>query len=171
MQLTPIRVVFFALPSLLAMAACGQVTGLSNDYQFDLVDDGGSSATGDASGDATASDASSSTDARVDAADAAPKCSTAQTTLANTRLSQFSGTPACKSCLATSCCTDIEPCTSASECKRVLSCRLDCTTKAADQRPDCYSNCSNGNAPPALYTQGVGACSTASCKTQCGFPQ
>jgi hypothetical protein len=168
MQLTPIRIVFFALPSLLAVAACGQVTGLSNDYQFDLAD-GSSSATGDASGDASASDGSSSTDARADAADAAPKCSTAQTTLAATRLNQFAGTPACKSCLASSCCTDIEPCTSASECRRSLSCRLDCTDKPADQQHDCYNNCTNGNPPPAVYAQGVGACSAASCKTQCAF--
>lgn len=159
MQLTPIRIVSLGLTCVVAVAACGQITGLSNDYAFDL--DAGKS---DAA-DAHAADA-------LDAADGGPetgsKCSAAQTTLASTRLSQLGGTQACRSCLASACCTDVEPCTSASDCRRHLSCYLDCTPKVADQRPDCFSNCS-GNTP-ALYTNGIGACSVASCEAQCGFP-
>jgi hypothetical protein len=165
MQLTPIRIVSFALTSLVAVSACGQVTGLSNDYAFDLGD-GGGKGNGDAAGDASASDGA--LDAAADGAETGAKCSTAQTTLASTRLSQLGGTQACRSCLAASCCTDVEPCTSASDCRRHLSCMLDCTPKAADQRPDCFANCT-GNVP-AVYTNGIGACSIASCDAHCGFP-
>lgn len=177
MHLTPIRFVtcFLALPFGLVVGtgACGQVTGLSNDYVYDLQEDGGAAA-GDASGDAATADAPKSdapTDAPTDTADAA-KCSLAQANSTQQRLNQTNGSNACKLCLATACCTDVDSCLNANECKRALSCRLDCTTMTGVDRQDCFTTCnsnSGGNTTPPAYTNGVGACSAAACSTPCAF--
>ncbi|GAC1545087.1 MAG: hypothetical protein NVS3B10_09250 [Polyangiales bacterium] len=57
MLLTPVRILtcVLAMPFALVVgtAACGQVTGLSNDYVYDLKEDGGSTAA-DALGESTA---------------------------------------------------------------------------------------------------------------------
>ena len=175
MQLTPIRFVtcVLALPFVLVVGtrACGQVTGLSNDYLFDLQEDGG--AAGDASGDAAATDGSKSdapTDAANDSADAA-KCSSGQAGSIELRLTQINGATPCKQCLANDCCTDVDSCLDAQDCRRALSCRLDCTDKTGTDRHDCFSACTNGggNTTPASYTNGVGACSAASCSSTCAF--
>jgi hypothetical protein len=170
MHLTPTRLAFLALPFLLA-AACGQVTGLSGDYLFDLTEAG--TANGDAAGDAASSDGSL-TDARADAFEgAAPKCSATQSGLATNQLSTLSGAPACKTCLANACCTDVETCMNTSTCSRALTCRLDCTTKTGIDRTDCFNACANGGSgtTPPLFTNGVGACSGSSCKSMstCAF--
>ena len=175
MQLTPIRFVTFALavPFVLVVGtgACGQVTGLSNDYLFDLQEDG---AAGDASGDSTTADGAKSdapVDAAADTADAA-KCSVAQATSTQVRLAQINGAMACKSCLASDCCTDVDSCLNVQDCKRAVTCRLDCTTMTGVDRHDCFTTCnsnSGGNTTPASYTSGVGACATSSCSTTCAF--
>ena len=176
MQLTPIRFVTFALavPFVLVVGtgACGQVTGLSNDYLFDLQEDG---AAGDASGDSTAADGAKSDapiDARADAAMAdAAKCSVAQAGNTELRLTQLNGLMACKDCLANDCCTEVDSCLNVNDCKRALTCRLDCTTMTGVDRHDCFNTCnsnSGGNVTPASYTSGVGACVT-SCSTTCAF--
>ncbi len=177
MQLTPIRqragvavALVVPLVLLLTTGACGQVTGLSNDYLFDLQQDGGGS---DANGDAAAATDAPKGDAIADAnADrAAPKCSVAQAASATVRMSQMTGLMACKDCLANNCCTDVETCSNSSECRRAFACRLDCTTLTGTDRHDCFNACMNGggNPTPASWTSSVAACSKSSCDSICAF--
>lgn len=160
-----------ALPVLLFATACGQITGLSDDYQFDL--DGSSGGTrqgdgGDASADGASADASG--DAPVDSADGAAKCTAAQRESANQRLSAFGGITACKVCLAGSCCTQVDTCSRATDCARVLGCELECTAKLTVERQQCLKSCQNaGGGVPPLFANGVGACATTSCTQDCGF--
>lgn len=175
MQLTPIRFVTFALAVpfvvVVATGGCGQVTGLSNDYLFDLQEDGGP--VGDAAGDgADGAKGDGSIDGAVDtgAADAA-KCSTAQAGNTTLRLTQLNGAMACKDCLSNDCCTEVDSCLNVQDCRRALTCRLDCTTMTGTDRHDCFNTCnsnSGGNVTPPAYTNGVGACVT-SCSTTCAF--
>ena len=155
------RLLTLALPlAAVAAASCGQVTGLSDDYQFDLVDGGA------ADGARDSASADGPLDSALDARDA-NACTPQATALAFAKLN---GTPACKTCLAQACCTDIEVCTKVSECKNLLSCKLDCTTQG-DQRAQCQNKCANnGGGAPASYTSGVGACGGAACKQECGLP-
>lgn len=160
------RCTAIALPLILVALACGQVTGLSSDYQFDLVD-GGSKA--DAAGDARQSDAPSSGDAASDAKDASAIACTAQETASALSKLTSNGTTQCKNCLASACCGEVELCTKTSDCRNVLFCKLDCTDQG-DQRAQCQSRCGNGGAGLALYTSGIGACGGRACNADCGFP-
>lgn len=165
MHLTRTRLAAVALVSALALAACGQVTGLSDDYTYDL--EGGASADG-AAGDATKSDgATEAGDAGVDATN---KCTTAQTVAAAKKLNTggLNGTQICKSCLAASCCTDIDTCTTNPDCTRTLGCKLDCTEKQPSERPGCFKSCSGGT-PSTVFQSGIAQCSAGACATQCGF--
>lgn len=188
MHLTPIRIAptlsaIGALGAFCALVvgagACGQVTGLSNDYLFDLQEDGGTAR--DASGgDATTVEGGSKTDAPADAptdtgagADAAT-CSAAQAQSTQLRMTQLNGSTGCKQCLASDCCTTVDSCLNVSECKRALSCRLDCTTMSGIDRHTCFNACnsnSGGNTTPESYTSGVGACAASACAatTACAF--
>lgn len=157
------RCVTIALPLAFAVLACGQVTGLSDDYQFDLVDGGPSKA--DGAGDATKVDSpvgDSALDVRP-----ANACTPQATAAALAKMS--GGTADCKVCLASLCCADVETCASAAECQKVFSCKLDCTDQG-DQRAQCLSRCSNGGPGAQAYASGVGQCGGHSCKTECGFP-
>ncbi len=176
MHFTRISFVTFALAltlgsGALSLAACGQVTGLSNDYVFDLQQDGGGIAP-DAKGDG----ASGITDAPVDvvadvateAAAEAGKCSASDKTMAEEHLSQDTGSMPCKDCLATECCTEVDTCSGTGDCRKALACRLDCTTKAGLDRHTCLQICNSntgGNTTPTSYTNGVGACAASSCAT------
>ena len=167
MYLTRSRICLLALPCVLAVA-CGQVTGLSNDYQFDLTDGGTTS--GDAAADAHP-DSPSSVEAGPDAG-SGPKCSTAERTLATANLATIdkNGAPDCRTCLVDACCSDIDTCASApvgttnSECKRALSCRLDCTTRSGSDRTDCLSQCTS----PVVFAK-LSVCSSSNCMGTCGF--
>lgn len=170
MQNTRIRILAVSLGALAGLAACGQVTGLSDDYLFDLTE-GGAATGGDASGDASKSDAPGTGDAAADARDATARaCTVPETTNALQHLQAFGGTALCKTCLAGKCCTDVVECAGKSECGRVLGCKLDCTERSGVDRTNCYKSCNNSNGgPPMLFTNGVGACSTASCASDCAF--
>ena len=161
--------VFVAVAVAGSMSACGQVTGLSDDYLFDLTDGG---ATKDGAADTATADGSSSTDAAADVqVDAANKCTVAQANNAAQKLDKYNGSMACKTCLAGSCCTDVEACSVANtDCNHVLSCKLDCTDRTGTERTSCFASCNNsGAAVPAIYTQGVGMCGAGPCATACGF--
>ena len=186
MQRTPIRLANFgpALPVaclagfaalVVGIGACGQVTGLSNDYLFDLQEDGGTAL--DASGDATAEGGSKTdapADAPVDTGPDAATCSFAQAQSTQLRMTQLNGASGCKQCLASDCCTAVDSCLNVSECKRALSCRLDCTTMSGTDRHSCFNACnsnSGGNTTPESYSSGVGACAASACAatTACAF--
>ena len=174
MYLTPHRVASFALGVLaLAMATggCGQVTGLSDDYVYDL-EGGASSGDGGGSGDgATKTDAPTTTESGTDGGvNPINKCSNSQSVRAGQKLAPYNGTAVCKSCLATSCCNDVETCTANADCNHVFSCKLDCTEKSAADRSQCFKSCSlNGGAPSPVYQSTIGACGPAACTKECGL--
>jgi hypothetical protein len=166
--------VYLVLPfALAALAACGQVTGLSDDFEFDLVDGGTATVDGggaDGTADAPRSDGSTTDGSAGDAADASNKCSASDTTAATQRLAEYNGTVVCKACLAPACCTDIDVCFHDENCSRVLGCKLDCTTRSGGERSQCFKNCNtSGGGVPPLYTNGIGACSTSACNAKCAF--
>jgi hypothetical protein len=183
MQLTPIRLLtgVLAMPLMVVVlaasaGACGQVTGLSNDYVFDLQEDGGG-VTGDAKADTAANADGAKTDGTTDApvtpVDAAT-CSSTQAATIEQRLTQFNGSTECKTCLSNDCCTDVDSCLNITECRKAFECRLDCTTMSGTDRHSCFQTCdsnSGGNVTPMSYTSGVGACATSKCSaaTACAF--
>jgi hypothetical protein len=167
MQSTPIRIGILALPVLVAAAACGQVTGLSNDYTYDL--EGGASAADGATGDGATTDGTAGEGGDSGAPDATNKCSQSDSFKAAQRLSQFNGTQVCKTCLASSCCTDVDTCTSNGDCDHVLSCELDCTEKPVGQRSECFKQCTVNGGKPAVFTNGVLACASGACSNPCGL--
>jgi hypothetical protein len=171
MHFTPNRLASLLVPvalvALAALAACGQVTGLSNDYEFDLVE--GGAGDGGSAGDGSKSDAPSDATSG-DAADATKTCTTAESATAFMRLNTYSGTTTCKTCLAPSCCTDVDACFHDTDCSRVLGCKLDCTTKNSAERQQCFKGCgTSGSGVPDLFTNGIGACSASACRSQCAF--
>jgi hypothetical protein len=165
MKPSTFRVVLVALPLALGVSAalvasgCGQLTGLSNDYTYDLAE------AGDASGDGAV-------DGAADAADAsdAGKCSAAAAATSAGKLAQAKGSALCEACLANNCCTTVDSCI-ASSCKQHLFCVVGCTSiQAANDRTSCLNNCTNGgSAATASFTNGVGQCAGVACKTECGF--
>jgi hypothetical protein len=170
MKPSTLRVVLVNLSLALGVSAalvaggCGQLTGLSNDYTYDLAE-GGDASKGDGAVDGAADAA--------DAADAsdAGKCSTSAANTTEAKLAQAVGSATCKSCLAYSCCTTVDTCVNTQSCKQHLFCVLDCTSiQAANDRASCLSNnCNNGGGATALFTNGVGQCAGVACKAECGF--
>jgi Tfp pilus assembly protein PilW len=166
MKPSTLRVILVALPLALgapvALVAggCGQLTGLSNDYTYDLSEGGDASSDG-------------AVDAAADAADAsdAGKCSAAAAATTATKLAQTNGSAVCEACLASSCCTSVDSCVAVASCKSHFFCLLDCTSiQAANDRASCVKNCSNGGSSATpLFTNGVGQCAGVACKTECGF--
>lgn len=163
-----IGIALLAPPALLA--ACGQITGLSDDYQFDLVESG-TAADGALDGSTEAAPGDAGPDVRDGASpDATNSCTAVETAAATQRLGAYGGTPACKACLAPACCDDVAACADDGECSRVLGCKLDCTARPSPDRQQCFERCNNVGGPvPALYTSGMGACAIAACKQTCAF--
>ncbi len=167
MHLTPIRLSALALATALLVGACGQVTGLSDDYTYDL--EGGATGDGSSEG-ATTGDGAASGDGSSDAArDAANKCTTAQTLATTQTLQSYNGTTICNTCLARACCTDVDTCSLNQECDKVLGCKLDCTQGAPGDRAQCLKSCTSSGNPNSLFTTTVGACSGAACRQECGL--
>jgi hypothetical protein len=153
---------------MLAIAACGQVTGLSDDYTYDLE---GGAATADGGGDSAKTDGPTGDGATDAGFDATNKCTTAQTLATSKKLNNnFNGTQLCKTCLATSCCNDVDTCTATQECNRVLACKLDCTEKQPGERPACFKACTlGGSTPSPVFQSGVAMCAAAACARECAF--
>lgn len=133
--------------SLALVGACAQVTGLSDDYRYDLVD-----GSADAS---TANDASSADAARDGSAtsDGGERCSAAERAGAQTTIGRSGGdelTAQCRTCLATNCCDEVAECGRQSDCAQSMECIFGC------QR--------NGNKGPCLngckqtFSATVGSC-------------
>jgi hypothetical protein len=137
------------LPIALA-PACAQVTGLSDDYQYDLVD--GSAG--------QEQDASTTKDGGAQAADAAreggaagDRCSAAERSEAQATIGQAGGDgiPAqCRMCLATNCCDEIATCGQQDECTQSMKCIFGC------QKNGNKSQCINGCR--STFATKVGSC-------------
>jgi len=155
-------VFIFAAPFAAALvAACGMVTGLSDDFTFD-GGEGGPSTTGDAAGDAQGGDSGGGdTGAGRDAGE--NKCTSGQAARAFSAM-QGTGTLECRTCLAQSCCTAITNCHN--DCGARLQCDLDCTTKG--NRANCEQQCTTDK-PSPTFSADLLTCAKDSCNTQCGF--
>lgn len=151
------------LPMVL-VSACGQITGLSDDYTYDLG--AADSATKEGGTDASASDGSSSADVVTTndgASDSGLRCTDTQRNAALASMTQMKN-DTCKACLATRCCTAVQACTAQTNgCRVTLSCHLDCGEKGNPQQ--CFNTqCTNGT---EVTFQAVRSCATSFCKNEC----
>jgi hypothetical protein len=145
----------------LAVASCGQLTGLSDDYHYDLEpgsNDGGGSGEG---GGGRPSDAGGTTDAKTDAR--APTCSAGEVSTANTVMISASGDNvpiACRTCLADECCKQVTTCGENNDCNNAMKCVFGCQ-KGGGNKTQCLSTCN-----VAFQTE-VNPCVQASCSSAC----
>lgn len=137
---------------------CGQVTGLSDDYTFDLADAAGSSDA--AAGDAKA-DGAATGDGATGSGDSGSATCKAQATAYLT--TENAGSAVCRTCVANNCCTGVNACSPSSACRNDLKCVLDCSTSDVG-RQACVSKCQ------ANQGNGFGAvlqCMQQSCASPC----
>jgi hypothetical protein len=136
-------------------AACAQVTGLSDDYTFDL--DGGKRDGGEGG-----ADGSSSGDAITPG-----KCSVADTSQAAEDISNANGdkiaSAACRTCLAANCCSSIHACAGDGTCKDAMSCIFGCQAKPQNEKRRCLDGCNEG------AFGAVGTCSRQDCQQDCNL--
>lgn len=146
---------------LIGVGACGTLTGLSDDYTFDLaVQPGVEGGSADGS---TASDGSSPPDASFDAG----MCTATQAESTNNYLSGASGSSDCKSCLQTSCCVPVAQCvTGSGNCKNRLDCNLKCTEQGGNARQTCLNQCQATVPTGSAAYVDVTRCQ---CQSRCGF--
>jgi hypothetical protein len=146
---------------LITSASCAQVTGLSDDYRYDLAGDGSTSTTNAEAGAGDAGDGSTS-DARL-------QCSASDRSRAGTEISNAGGdslSGPCRQCLATTCCAPIDTCANNSECQAVMKCTFSCLKEngSATAKAQCIDNCR-----PGPLFQAVTTCAHASCASTCPF--
>jgi hypothetical protein len=163
-RLTLCRGIFacaFAL--VVPLGACGQVTGLSDDYRFDQLADGGSlpdGESGDGQADGPKGDApgTSPTDG---APDARESCTNPQQAVAQEQLTSAGGELllACRNCLAANCCKSINVCASGNECDNSMKCVFNCQGHQGSAKLQCLNQCS------AAFENVVGACIASACDT------
>lgn len=156
-KMRPAAWLAFALVAAIPIA-CAQVTGLSNDYKYDLVSDGGGDGAGGegGAGDGGGNDGGGGT------------CGVVEVGNADADLATINGNENCKTCLATSCCSDVTDCfgPSVQGCKDSLSCELDCTTKEGSSRVSCFRGCQQNS---AASFEPLKTCADRACRQQCGF--
>jgi hypothetical protein len=149
-----------AAAGLVFVVACGEVTGLSDDYTFDGGGEG-ASASGDASDGGTES--GSTTDAG--------SCGPIAADAAAHNPTILGASDVCRSCLSQKCCVEVVECSLANDCAKRLNCNAACTRSGGGGGgggvKDCIANCSD-TTPPASYAK-VGACADTNCSTTCGF--
>ena len=135
-----------ALVMLLA-SACGQITGLSDDYHYDLDTAGGGQA-----------DASAAGDGAADAApDAGERCTASEGARADRAISEAAGEEVpqqCRTCMASSCCDAISRCAQNADCAQSMKCIFNCQRTGGGGGGK--NQCLNGCKP--TFTMVVGAC-------------
>ena len=153
--------VALAVGVLLPVASCAQITGLSDEYRYDLEAGAGSSEDGSAVGlDASPGDARSDADARA-------QCSADDRTRTGTQLASASGellSPQCRTCLAASCCAPIDACAKSSDCQASMKCVFQCQKSgSAASKRQCLSDCN------VAAFQRVGSCAESGCAGACNL--
>lgn len=157
------RAAFALVLSTVLVSACGQVTGLSDDYTYDLGAPDGATSEGGAVdapiGDGSSGDVMTTSDG----GDSGLRCTDAQRSAALSSMAQMKN-DTCKACLATRCCTAVQACTTQSSgCRMTLACHLDCGEKGNPQQ--CFNTqCMNGN---EVTFQAVRSCATSFCNKEC----
>ncbi|MDF2694214.1 MAG: hypothetical protein K0S65_2597 [Labilithrix sp.] len=148
-QRTSARLVSILACALPCLASCAQVTGLSDDYRYDLTDqpstDGG---IGNDAGDGGGATAGS--------------CSPGDRMQAAASINSANGStlPArCASCLAGDCCGDINVCAADDTCNRSMQCVFNCQRQGNKQ--ECVARCDG------TFLRTAGSCVQTSCMTLC----
>lgn len=143
-----LRSVLFAMSisTLAILSACGTLTGLSDDYQYVL--DGGGTAGTDGSTNDGASGASSGNpgDPSDAAAEGGRECTTTERARATTQMTAVSGDllpNACRQCLASNCCDEIDSCAKSGECANSMRCVFQCQKEngSGNQKVNCVNDC------------------------------
>jgi hypothetical protein len=144
----------------LAPCSCGQLTGLADDYRYDL-DAGGAPETSAA--DPSTADASDDAPHDASADSHAPACTAVQTEAAQTALTTNDGSnvpSACRTCMADSCCTEIQTCAKNANCAASMKCIFDCQQKGGG-KAQCLNNCAKA------FATVVGTCVQNDCNADC----
>jgi hypothetical protein len=137
--------------AVIVLGACGMVTGVDQDYTFDLPGDAGVGTRDSAARDSAARDSATDVDAGRDAGmcpEPSPKPPSVQGS---------SITPKCWMCLTVKCGCEVYDCTNNSQCARLLACAND--TKQSSL-PGCEQN----------VTASLRRCLVDGCSTDCFQP-
>jgi hypothetical protein len=166
----------FSIASVLAaaaVAACGTITGLSDDYKYDLADgasSGGDGSTPDGAGDGASGDAGSDA---LPSFDAGGTCNPSQANNFHDYVNGLPGNAECKACIAASqCCLTVAACQAAGggNCKNRFECDLECTAQqSAPQRLTCLNTtCPTQDPTTSTTWVNVARCVNQDCSTKCG---
>jgi hypothetical protein len=158
----------------LLVSACGMVTGLSDDYRYDLdassslpSGDGGTSGDGgklpDGGNGGGPRDGSGP--------DGSSQCGVTDRTTAQTDLTVSGGDQIptlCKNCLTGSCCIQIEGCFQNLECKTAMECVFGCQKdNGGGNKAQCLANCHNLQTfNDTVATCARNACAAPTCTLQ-----
>ena len=145
------------------VASCAQVTGLSDDYRFDLAPDGSAPADG-----APPPDGSTPGDAGRDAS--RDQCGIVERQRAETALVNAGGERVpltCRTCMTSSCCGRINQCNGDPTCGDSMRCVLGCQrdSGSGSSKQQCLRNCGQAfnqvvlPCVPSFCTGPVAACS------------
>lgn len=144
-----------AVASVIAVVgACAQVTGLSDDYRFDLPADGADAASTEDGGTEAGRDGSTGDSGGGE------RCTKNQQAQTQTTFAQSGGDNVplqCKSCLGQGCCDDIKKCADNAQCVDSMKCVFGCQQKNGNAKTQCLSSCKNA------FRDFVGACVASTC--------
>lgn len=140
-----------------AGSSCAQVSGLADDYRYDLV---AAAPTLDATADAGEGDATVRADSS--ASDARSTCGATERARAATQITSAGGdslSGQCRQCLASNCCAQIGACANNADCEASMKCVFGCQNQngGGNAKTQCLANCRTGFFPT------VGACIQATC--------
>src|SRR5688572_9056272 len=138
----------------LSIVACAQVTGLSDDYKFDLdaAADGGEGGTSGGDGATPFVDGG--------------KCSASDQSTASTDIRNANGDKVpllCRTCLVANCCTPIHLCAGLNVCRDSMRCIFNCQDKVQqNEKATCLRQCDD-----TAFNTAVGTCVTQDCQQAC----
>jgi hypothetical protein len=151
------------------LGACGQVTGLSEDYRFDQLADGGTLLPDSGQGSAPGTDGGpgdANGGSKLDVApDARETCASAARATATTELTNAGAEPlsACTTCLATNCCASVGRCATSNVCNDSMKCVYGCQNKQPNPKIQCLGGCSN------TFEETLKACIESACASSCSL--
>jgi hypothetical protein len=132
------------LTASIVLVSCGALTGLSDDFRYDL--DGGSSGSSGTASDGQAGDGAAAADGGDDgAASVRQQCNTAEKQQASTEMAAVDPLSAgtCRNCLASNCCLDIDRCAKDTKCADSMKCVFQCIRDngGGGAKQVCVNNC------------------------------
>lgn len=135
--------------AIVLVSSCGQITGLSDDYRYDLAEAG-------AEGDGSAT-------AEGGPRDAGNACDLTERSRAQRTISEAGGetvSQQCRTCMASSCCDRIAECAQSDDCMQAMKCIFNCQKTGGGGgggKNQCLANCRG------TFTTIVGSCVEQEC--------